>query len=104
MTFRGRDTRTVSIIIIMKFLAVFALLVACVSAANLAAIAKPGFPEGRIINGHEAEKGEAPFIRNPIAQFKLRLCAHQRQANNLSQTHFPSRFPSYRLTGYKLNA
>nr|Q4TTV7.1 RecName: Full=Lectizyme; AltName: Full=Proteolytic lectin; Flags: Precursor [Glossina austeni]AAY59001.1 proteolytic lectin [Glossina austeni] len=46
----------------MKFFAVFALCVASVSAANLDAIAKPGFPAGRIINGHEAEKGEAPFI------------------------------------------
>uniref|UniRef100_A0A1A9ZI73 Lectizyme n=1 Tax=Glossina pallidipes TaxID=7398 RepID=A0A1A9ZI73_GLOPL len=41
---------------------VFGLFVVSVSAANLDAIAKPGFPEGRIINGHEAEKGEAPFI------------------------------------------
>ncbi|KAL9931096.1 lectizyme-like [Glossina fuscipes fuscipes] len=46
----------------MKFLAVFGLFVVSVSAANLDAIAKPGFLEGRIINGHEAEKGEAPFI------------------------------------------
>uniref|UniRef100_A0A1B0FLY5 Lectizyme n=1 Tax=Glossina morsitans morsitans TaxID=37546 RepID=A0A1B0FLY5_GLOMM len=46
----------------MKFLAVFALFVASVSAAKLRAFAKPGFPEGRITNGHEAEKGEAPFI------------------------------------------
>ncbi|KAI9585458.1 hypothetical protein GQX74_001305 [Glossina fuscipes] len=45
-----------------EFAPVFALCVASVSAVNLAAIAKPGFPEGRIINGHEADKGEAPFI------------------------------------------
>uniref|UniRef100_A0A1B0AT61 Lectizyme n=1 Tax=Glossina palpalis gambiensis TaxID=67801 RepID=A0A1B0AT61_9MUSC len=60
LIFVSKDISTISII--MKFFAVFALCVASVSAANLDAIAKPGFPAGRIINGHEAEKGEAPFI------------------------------------------
>lgn len=41
---------------------IFALAVATVSAASLDSIVKPGFPEGRIINGHDAVKGEAPFI------------------------------------------
>ncbi|XP_068145735.1 lectizyme [Drosophila tropicalis] len=42
-----------------QFVVLFALTVAAVS-ANI--IAKPGFPEGRIINGQEAEPGAAPFI------------------------------------------
>ncbi|EDW75496.1 uncharacterized protein Dwil_GK23888 [Drosophila willistoni] len=42
-----------------QFVVLFALAVATVS-ANI--IAKPGFPEGRIINGQEAEPGAAPFI------------------------------------------
>ncbi|KAI8034960.1 lectizyme [Drosophila gunungcola] len=42
-----------------QFVVLFALALASAS-ANL--IPKPGFPEGRIINGYEAEKGEAPFI------------------------------------------
>uniref|UniRef100_A0A1L8E6U3 Putative trypsin-like serine protease n=1 Tax=Haematobia irritans TaxID=7368 RepID=A0A1L8E6U3_HAEIR len=44
------------------FVAFAALAIACVSAASLESILRPGFPEGRIINGHPADKGEAPFI------------------------------------------
>lgn len=47
----------------MKFFITFAALaVACVSAASLDSIVQPGLPEGRIINGQAAGKGEAPFI------------------------------------------
>ncbi|XP_065357205.1 lectizyme-like [Calliphora vicina] len=46
----------------MKLLIVLALAVATVSSASLDFVSKPGFPEGRIINGQEAAKGEAPFI------------------------------------------
>lgn len=46
----------------MKLIIVFALSVACVSAASLDAIVFPGFSEGRIINGQEASKGAAPYI------------------------------------------
>jgi len=47
----------------MKFLIALAFAaVAAVSAANLDTYATPAFSSGRIINGHEAEKGEAPFI------------------------------------------
>ncbi|XP_016985636.1 lectizyme [Drosophila rhopaloa] len=42
-----------------QFVVLFALALATAS-ANF--IPQPGFPEGRIINGYEAEKGEAPFI------------------------------------------
>ncbi|CAD6998840.1 unnamed protein product [Ceratitis capitata] len=52
-----------SVRIKMKFLIVFAFaLVASASAANLDAISQPAFASGRIINGYEAQKGEAPFI------------------------------------------
>uniref|UniRef100_A0A1L8EBE2 Putative trypsin-like serine protease n=1 Tax=Haematobia irritans TaxID=7368 RepID=A0A1L8EBE2_HAEIR len=44
------------------FVAFAALVIACVSAASLDAIVRPGYPNGRIINGHPAVKGEAPFI------------------------------------------
>ncbi|XP_011214052.2 lectizyme [Bactrocera dorsalis] len=46
----------------MKTFVVFALAIASVSAASLDAIAQPAFASGRIINGYEAEKGEAPYI------------------------------------------
>lgn len=46
----------------MKLFIYLALVVAFVSAASLDVILKPGFPEGRIINGQDAKKGEAPFI------------------------------------------
>ncbi|XP_054084124.1 lectizyme-like [Zeugodacus cucurbitae] len=46
----------------MKAFVVFALAIASVSAANLDAISQPAFASGRIINGHEAQKGEAPYI------------------------------------------
>ncbi|XP_014093603.3 lectizyme-like [Bactrocera oleae] len=46
----------------MQIFVVFALAIASVSAANLDAIAQPGFASGRIINGYEAQKGEAPYI------------------------------------------
>ncbi|XP_026844986.1 lectizyme [Drosophila persimilis] len=42
-----------------QFVVLLALTVAAVSANT---IAMPGFPEGRIINGHEAQAGEAPYI------------------------------------------
>nr|AAC39130.1 midgut-specific serine protease 1 [Stomoxys calcitrans] len=44
------------------FVAIAALVIACASAASLDGIARPGFPEGRIINGLPATKGQAPFI------------------------------------------
>ena len=40
----------------------FALAIASVSCGTLDFIPQPGFPEGRIINGQPAAKGEAPFI------------------------------------------
>ncbi|XP_017003854.2 lectizyme [Drosophila takahashii] len=44
-----------------QFVVLFALaVVASVASANL--IPQPGFPEGRVINGQEAERGEAPYI------------------------------------------
>ncbi|XP_037927306.1 lectizyme [Teleopsis dalmanni] len=46
----------------MKLFVILALAVATVSAASLESIVQPGFPSGRIINGYEAEKGEAPYI------------------------------------------
>lgn len=46
----------------MKLLIVLALVVASVSSANLDFIAQSVFPKGRIINGHEAAKAEAPYI------------------------------------------
>ncbi|XP_065357026.1 lectizyme-like [Calliphora vicina] len=46
----------------MKLLIVFALTVASVSAANLDFIAQSVLPKGRILNGHEAAKAEAPYI------------------------------------------
>ncbi|XP_005177568.1 lectizyme [Musca domestica] len=44
------------------FLAFAALAIAGVHAASLDSIVQPGFPEGRIINGQPAAKGEAPYI------------------------------------------
>uniref|UniRef100_A0A1L8E8Y9 Putative trypsin-like serine protease n=1 Tax=Haematobia irritans TaxID=7368 RepID=A0A1L8E8Y9_HAEIR len=44
------------------FVTLTTLVFACVSAASLDAFLRPGFPDGRIINGHPAVKGEAPFI------------------------------------------
>uniref|UniRef100_A0A1I8Q0D7 Peptidase S1 domain-containing protein n=2 Tax=Stomoxys calcitrans TaxID=35570 RepID=A0A1I8Q0D7_STOCA len=44
------------------FVTIAALVIACTSAASLDGIPRPGFPEGRIINGHPAIKGQAPFI------------------------------------------
>lgn len=46
----------------MKTIVVLALAFTTINAANLDFIAGPGFPEGRIINGQEAARGEAPFI------------------------------------------
>ncbi|XP_073822554.1 lectizyme-like [Musca autumnalis] len=47
----------------MKIAIVFvALTIACTNGASLDSILRPGFPEGRIINGQAAAKGEAPFI------------------------------------------
>ncbi|XP_034667701.1 lectizyme-like [Drosophila subobscura] len=42
-----------------QFVLFLALAVAAVSAHT---IAQPGFPEGRIINGYDAQPGEAPYI------------------------------------------
>ncbi|XP_013102548.1 lectizyme [Stomoxys calcitrans] len=44
------------------FVAIAALVIASVSGASLDSIFRPGFPEGRIINGQPATKGEAPYI------------------------------------------
>ncbi|XP_034126446.1 lectizyme-like [Drosophila guanche] len=44
----------------MKQFVVFVALAVAAASANT--IAQPGFPEGRIINGHEALAGEAPYI------------------------------------------
>lgn len=38
------------------------LLALAVASASANTVAWPGFPEGRIINGHEASAGEAPYI------------------------------------------
>ncbi|XP_054727815.1 lectizyme-like [Anastrepha obliqua] len=46
----------------MKTFIVFALAIATVSAANLDVALQPAFASGRIINGYEAQKGEAPYI------------------------------------------
>ena len=46
----------------MKLFIVLALTVASASAASLNTIVKFGFPEGRIINGENAERGEAPYM------------------------------------------
>lgn len=46
----------------MKLFIVLALAVVAVRSASLDFIAQPGFPEGRIINGQEAAKGEAPYM------------------------------------------
>lgn len=46
----------------MKLLIIFAIALAAVKAANLDFLGRPGIPEGRIINGHIAAKGEAPYI------------------------------------------
>lgn len=43
-----------------QFVVLLALALASSAAASL--IGKPGFPEGRIINGKEAAPGEAPYI------------------------------------------
>ncbi|XP_020812653.1 lectizyme [Drosophila serrata] len=43
-----------------QFVVLLALALASVASGNL--IGKPGFPEGRIINGYEAQPGEAPYI------------------------------------------
>ncbi|XP_022223763.2 lectizyme-like [Drosophila obscura] len=45
-----------------QFVVLLALAVAAVSAHTIAAQPSPGFPEGRIINGYEAQPGEAPYI------------------------------------------
>ncbi|ALC38506.1 CG11912 [Drosophila busckii] len=44
----------------MRAFVVLLALVVATASGNI--IGLPGFPEGRIINGHEAESGEAPFI------------------------------------------
>ncbi|XP_017038415.1 lectizyme [Drosophila kikkawai] len=43
-----------------QFVVLLALALASLASGNL--IVKPGFPEGRIINGYEAKQGEAPYI------------------------------------------
>nr|XP_016944944.1 lectizyme [Drosophila suzukii] len=55
-----------------QFVVLFALALASAS-ANL--IPQPGFPEGRIINGYEAQKGEAPYIVSLQTTSKSHFCA-----------------------------
>ncbi|XP_037708067.1 lectizyme [Drosophila subpulchrella] len=55
-----------------QFVVLFALALASAS-ANL--IPQPGFPEGRIINGNEAQKGEAPYILSMQTTFKSHFCS-----------------------------
>ncbi|EDV57217.1 lectizyme [Drosophila erecta] len=44
-----------------QFAVIFALALA-VASVSAFSVPQPGFPDGRIINGYEAEKGEAPYI------------------------------------------
>ncbi|XP_016956616.1 lectizyme [Drosophila biarmipes] len=55
-----------------QFVILFALALA---AASASLIPQPGFPEGRIINGYEAEKGEAPYIVSLQTTSKSHFCA-----------------------------
>lgn len=51
------------------------LVVLAVASASANTIAWPGFPEGRIINGYEAQPGEAPFIVSLQTVLKAHYCA-----------------------------
>ncbi|XP_033235631.1 lectizyme-like [Drosophila pseudoobscura] len=55
-----------------QFVVFLALAVAAVSGHT---IAQPGFPEGRIINGYEAERGEAPYIVSLQSTAGTSFCA-----------------------------
>ncbi|XP_017075303.2 lectizyme [Drosophila eugracilis] len=54
------------------FVVILALALAAAS-ANL--IPQPGFPDGRIINGYEATKGEAPYIVSLQSTSSSHFCA-----------------------------
>jgi len=55
-----------------QFAVIFALALASVSAIS---VPQPGFPEGRIINGYEAAKGEAPYIVSLQTTSNSHFCA-----------------------------
>ncbi|XP_043662760.1 lectizyme [Drosophila teissieri] len=55
-----------------QFAVIFALALASVSATS---IPQPGFPSGRIINGYEAAKGEAPYIVSLQTTANSHFCA-----------------------------